>query len=736
MSFLNELKRRNVLRVGAVYVFSSWLLIQVAETIFPLFGFGDAPARLVVIVLAIAFIPSLIFSWVFEITPEGLKRDADVVREHSITQTTGKKLDRIILIVLALALAYFAFDKFALDPVRDQSKVETARQEGLTEARLESYGDNSIAVLPFINMSADPEQEYFSDGISEELLNLLAQIPKLRVISRSSAFSFKGKDVATPTVAEQLNVAHVLEGSVRKDGNLVRITAQLIEARSDTHLWSGSYDRELNDILAVQNEIATAISDALKVKFALVTGEVVQPTVIKVADIDAYEAYLRGRELIHRRGRGNLEDAVRSLERALRLNEGFAPAHAQLAIAITLLVDHPSAYGTLNLEEVRRRVIPHLERAQELEPNLAEAHGGWALLAHFSGDLESTIEHSRKALASNPSNIDAMNWLYAGLVAFGRYEEAVATLEQLLVIDPLTIIGRMNYIGWLCSIGRIQEAHEMADQLLVQSPDFGYLAHADTSLIYEGKIAEGLSWALRAPASNFYVTYAFIWVGEYDEARRIDENQNFWVDLGEGRFDEAIRASQREMHLDPENEEIVADAADILYLAGRIDEALPLYERALDLAPEGRPILAPLSGLRAIWLALARRKAGDEGGAQTAAQILKQDLAAFRATGRNNPEQLHAEAMIAAFEHNQDRAIAAMKSALQLGLRNPQVFDNPIFEDLWDEPRFVALQQELDVILAAEHDNVLQLICFNNPAPNEWQPMPETCEGVEQQPIL
>ena len=176
MSFLNELKRRNVLRVGAAYIVAAWLIIQVAETIFPLFGFGDTPARLVVVVLAIAFIPSLIFAWVFEITPEGLKRDADVDREKSISQTTAKKLDRIILVVLALALAYFAFDKFVLDPARDQSKIEIARQEGRIEAIVDSYGDKSIAVLPFNTSNESSEFDYLCDGIAENLINTLSRI--------------------------------------------------------------------------------------------------------------------------------------------------------------------------------------------------------------------------------------------------------------------------------------------------------------------------------------------------------------------------------------------------------------------------------------------------------------------------------------------------------------------------------------------------------------------------------
>jgi tetratricopeptide (TPR) repeat protein len=234
---------------------------------------------------------------------------------------------------------------------------------------------------------------------------------------------------------------------------------------------------------------------------------------------------------------------------------------------------------------------------------------------------------------------------------------------------------------------------------------------------------------------------AFIYVGEYDEARRSTEILTYVVDVAEGRFDEAIQATQRRMQLDPDRQSVIGTAANILYDAGRIDEALPLYERLLDSVPEGRPI--PYLGgndFRAnemtMRLAQARRNAGDEDGAQAAAQIAKRDHAARRAAGRRNQQRDLAEATIAAFEHDPDHAITALKSAMQSGLRDQQVFDDPIFEALRDEPRFIALQQELDAILAAEHDKVLQLICFNNPVPDNWQPLPETCEGVEEQLVL
>ena len=189
MSIVRELGRRNVFRVAIAYIVAAWLIIQVVETILPAFGFGDPAVRIVTIVLVIGLIPTLIFAWAFELTPEGLKLDKDVDRSQSITARTGKKLDRVIMV--ALALGYFAFDKFVLSESREASIAKTAHQEGRTEALVESYGDKSIAVLPFVNMSSDPEQEYFSDGIAEELLNLLARVSELRVISRSSSFSFK-----------------------------------------------------------------------------------------------------------------------------------------------------------------------------------------------------------------------------------------------------------------------------------------------------------------------------------------------------------------------------------------------------------------------------------------------------------------------------------------------------------------------------------------------------------------
>ena len=320
MSLFNEVKRRNVLRVGAAYIVAAWLIIQVVETIFPAFGFGDTAVRIVVILLAVGFILVLILAWVFEITPEGLRKEKDVDRSQSIALQTGKILDRIIIIVLALALSYFAIDKFILDPARDTARELAAKEKGRTEALVESYGDQSVAVFPFVNMSSDPEQEYFSDGIAEELLNLLARVPELRVISRSSSFSFKGQDISIPEIADRLNVAHILVGSVRTSGNTVRITAQLIEARSDTHLWSQTYDRTLDDLFAIQDEIAADV--VLKLRGSLLAD--LPPTAR--TDPEAHRLLLQA-SYISSSGGG--EDSIRKalalLEQAYAIDPEYLP---------------------------------------------------------------------------------------------------------------------------------------------------------------------------------------------------------------------------------------------------------------------------------------------------------------------------------------------------------------------------------------------------------------------------
>jgi TolB-like protein len=730
-TIFSELKRRNVIRVALAYIVVAWLLLQVADVVL---NNIEAPSwifQVILLVVALGFPFALIFAWAYELTPEGLKKEKDVDRSQSITPVTGRKLDFIIIGILVLVLGYFATDKFMIGASTDESSASIDGE--VTGTKIPQM---SIAVLPFVNMSSDPEQEFFSDGISEELLNMLAQFPGLRVAARTSSFQFKGQNQDIGKIADTLNVAHVLEGSVRKAGTRLRITAQLIEADSGYHLWSDTYDRELDDIFTVQDEIATAISDALKVKLALDAAETtIHPESIKAANTQAYEAFLRGRRLIHERGRAALEEAVRHLEQSLRLDNNFAPAHAQLAIATALLLESPESYGDLSLEQVKRVAIPHLDRALELEPNLAEGFAGRALMALNTDDLDVAIKYARKALDANPSYIDAMNWLYLALGGLGRYEDQLLIMDRILETDPLTRVGRANYIGFLGSQGRSDEGHRVADELVEQNPWSGYARHAEMSILHEADFANGVLYGLRAyevePTdifSNNVIVQLFSWIGEYEEARRITDVLDATVDLYKGRFDEAIATTQRKLMFDPENSSIISDAADALYLARRIDEALPLYERLREFRPPGRPLEGSLT--TTMRYANALRITGDEQGARAARDIAAKDYESLSNAGYVAWFFKYEKAMIAAFDRDAEGAVVALAEAFERGMRNPAFHIDSIFDEVRNDPGFLKVRQKIDADLAKQRAAILQTICFDNPVPHAWRPLPETCADV------
>ncbi|HET6593423.1 MAG TPA: hypothetical protein VFG48_10950, partial [Xanthomonadales bacterium] len=282
MSFLEELKRRNVVRVGVVYLITAWLLAQVADLLLENFNTPDWVIQAILVVLILGFPLALIFAWAFELTPEGLKKEKDVDRSQSITPVTGRKLDRAIIVVLVVALGYFIWES----RVQHQD-AEAPEPQVAAEPAPDQAAQKSIAVLPFVNMSSDAEQEYFSDGISEEILNSLAKVKELKVAGRTSSFAFKGQNQDLRQIGDTLGVNHILEGSVRKAGAQVRITAQLIKVDDGFHLWSDTYDRELTDIFAIQDEIANAI--LVQLKAALLDQQSIAST---RADTRAYDFYL------------------------------------------------------------------------------------------------------------------------------------------------------------------------------------------------------------------------------------------------------------------------------------------------------------------------------------------------------------------------------------------------------------------------------------------------------------
>ena len=467
MSFFDELKRRNVLRVAAAYVVAAWLVIQVVETIFPAFGFGDAAIRIVVIVLTIGLAPIVILAWAFELTPEGLMLDKDVDRSRSITTRTGKKLDRIIMAVLALALGYFAFDKFVLSESREASIAETAHQEGRTEALVESYGDKSIAVLSFADMSPEGDQEYFSDGIAEELLNRLTKVPDLRVISRSSSFSFKGQNLEIPEIARRLKVAHILEGSVRKSGNRVRITAQLIEARSDTHLWSETYDRQLEDVFTIESEVAQKVVAALQIQ--LLDDEIEQLAKQPTANVAAYQLYLKGRYFWNKRTEENIEKALNYFQRAAELDPGFALAYTGIGDVWIFR----GWYSVLLPKETFPKAKAAVVQALAFDETLAEAHTSRAhIYLEFDYDWGAAESEYLRAIELNPRYPIAHHWYGGYLSAMGRHDEALRQAYEARELSPLSLIIN-TWVGLrFYFAGRYEMAIEEYQKALELDPEF------------------------------------------------------------------------------------------------------------------------------------------------------------------------------------------------------------------------------------------------------------------------
>ena len=438
------------MRVAIAYAAASWLLIQVVETLLPVFGLPDALIRPVAILLLIGFPLVLIFSWLYELTPEGLKLEKDIDRSSSVTHHTGKKLDRAIIVVLTLALGYFAVDKFVIDPARDAKREETVARQARGDALVESYGDKSIAVLPFVNMSSDAEQEFFSDGISEELLHLLASIPELRVISRSSAFSYKYKDIDIPTIAEQLDVAHILEGSVRKSGNQVRITAQLIEARSDTHLWSETYDRTLDDIFATQDEIAAEVVKQLKLTLLSNTAPRVRQT-----DPEAYALFLRARHFRLQATADAYEKAQQLYQEALGIDPDYPPAWEGLAEIYVFQV----FLGLRPVDEGYRLAREAINKALAIDPQfgVGVAGLGWIAIL-YDHDTAAAARLFKRAYVLNPTNLDVISGVSYLAESIGHLDTAIAFDEYAVARDPMGPVGHFELAATYLDNGRPEDA--------------------------------------------------------------------------------------------------------------------------------------------------------------------------------------------------------------------------------------------------------------------------------------
>jgi TolB-like protein len=497
-AMFEQLRQRNVHRVALAYLAGAWLLIQVVETLTP----DILPAvvlRIAVIVAAIGFVPALILAWVFEWTPEGLRREREV--PAGAPGPDSRWLDRAIIVTLVIAVAYFAIDKFVIDPVRDEEELEAARTEAVGDVLagklLEKYANRSVLVLPFLNVSSDPEQEYFADGIAEELLNLLAKIEELRVISRSTAWTFKGKDINVAEVQDKLDVSHILEGSVRKAGNQIRVTAQLIDARTDTHLWSETWDRTLDDIFAIQDEISAEVVDQLKLEL------LAEPPRAEEIDPVAYDLYLQGRHLTHTVvTEAAFDEAIDLLSRSVELAPDYVPAIWELSRAIGNSRRWDDAEESAAKEQRIRALV---DRMVELAPDSSYANMWLGYFAAWEGDLQEEALYRERAIAgATDSNLYIQYTLAAGFLAqLGRFDEADALARYVVDRDPACTFCVDTLAQVFRYGGQHREAVEKLEELL-EWRDVDPLTSWNLGVgwLVVGEPAKALKYFEGAPAGN------------------------------------------------------------------------------------------------------------------------------------------------------------------------------------------------------------------------------------------
>jgi TolB-like protein len=735
LSFFKELKRRNVFRVAIAYIVMAWLVMQVTDVVLNNIEAPDWVFQTILLLLGIGFIVAMFFSWAFEMTPEGLKREHEVDRAQSITPQTGKKLNNLIFAVMGLALVYFAFDKFVLTSSRDAALVEATTQAMTDQATVEddSEGtDTSIAVLPFVNMSSDPEQEYFSDGISEEILNVLAQLPNLHVTSRSSAFQFKGDDIDIPSVAAQLGVEHVLEGSVRKSGNQVRITAQLIEAGQDRHLWSETYDRQLNDVFAVQDEISVAIVEALKATLGI---EMIAPRAAqRPVDPRAHNEYLLGVYQMELRGAEPLERAIAHFKKALEFDPDYVPALARLSMTLNLYPQYSAGHTR---QEFIDQAAPYAEHAYTLDPNsweanLAKGSDHWQRAVVNGTTRMPAIEFFQRAVELNPSYGTSYAWLASAKQEEGDLDGALRIREAAIEIAPLDRILLDNLTGAYIRRNRYEDARKIIQRMMTVAPAMAYSrsAHLATS---EGRWADNAIallqrlalapqgsnyWARRIVADDLGLPEEALTIGGLDSYCGL----YFYMDRADDfrscfkEYLDRVTGVEREY-----SKGLLAfHTGDVETAVLILDQEWASFQQRDRYTPSPEHIYA-------------RWDAGDREGAMELVQHLENVVATRREAGQDTATQPRDLGMAYFIVGDKAQALPLLTETVERGLFIRSMFS--YLKTFREDPDIARLLERQAAKTVMEREHFLNIMCgSDNPIADYWHPSDVACALADREP--
>ncbi len=699
MGLVSELRRRNVLRMAVLYVVAAWLIMQVAEVVIGLANLPNWMGPTILGLLAIGFPIALIFSWFYELTPEGISLDKDVESDKSITDVKGRRMDFIVISLLCAAVILFAYDKWWIGPPPERS----------------------IAVLAFENMSGDPDQEYLSDGVSEEILNLLAQIPELVVISRSSAFSFKGKDVPMPAIAERLNVAHVLEGSVRKEGDQVRISVNLIDTRTDKQLWSETFNRSLttSDLFALQADIARKVAGSLQA--TLTSDDSTHVSAPPTDNFEAYEALLRGRIVLQEGTVDSVHRAIEFYQQALELNPEFPEAYLAMATAYGIAAETRGIADSV----ARKKTEEYSLKALQLDENLGRAYFNLACVKREAGQYDEAEVLFRRGIEYEPGNALMLHGLGLNLRLQGRALESVPYYDRAVRLAPLSVGINESRGSLLRDLGRFDDAEKQYRNTLLIDPDFVNTHWGLGTLFWsKGQPGQAIEWFDNAVGLTPYgdvfrswLALMYLELGHDERAQLVIEDALGIVPANE---DNDAMLMKELLHIYrgqttsglPDGRRFMArywygsvvDLPVRALLEGDFERAIEEYAEASPTLMSSQPEIDGSNYRAAIYVAFALTQLGE---AQRASTLLDQTEVFLRSIRRLG---IHgywvSDAQIEAIRGNNAVSLALLRKAVDEGWRNLwryYLLHDPILEALRPDPEF----QEL--VSAVEEEMLVQL---------------------------
>ena len=680
------------MRVGIAYVIVWWVTIQVTDTVAPAINLPEWSLLLVIGLGAVGLPFVLLLAWVFELTPEGIKRESEVDRTGSVTRSTGRKLDFFIIAFLLVALSFVVVDQYILE---ENTGALTAK-DSPEPIQQQDVSYDSIAVLPFQNMSSDPEQEYFSDGISEELLNSLAKFKNLSVAARTSAFAFKGQHQDITEIGKKLKVATVLEGSVRRSGSRLRVTAQLIDVTNGYHLWSETYERELVDVFALQDDLTKAIVSALKVH--LDTGE--NQAQKSAVTVDAYDNYLKGIHQVRLRRADALVSAIIYFEQAIELEPEFADAIVQLAKTIILARDYsdlkPTPATRFYFEQPRQYANELIDKAHAINPDLAEAYAVRGLILMNDLKWAEALNQLNRALALNPGSVDALHWSSLCYVAEGRLIEAVRAAQRAHLLDPIhaVVFSHLAYLETHYGF----EVELNLEPLKSTSPERYYQIQYE-QLTRDGEWAEAYQLLVNESAGKQHASgwkpVQMVRLKVAEGFIDLSPEIRIWIAVTLGDFEEAKRALA---HLES-NQYWNADAvnAAIHYLSGDIVQAEILLRPYLDhheqLSQENAWFLSSM--VLTLFLADTLQQSDKHDDAQSYLDKVEQALQQQKKGGVKRGYHIM-EARLRILQGNHEAAVQLLKQRHELGGLRWYDITDPVILQLAENPAFIAIKTEVD----------------------------------------